>query len=77
MGMYDEVALRCPKCDARLTYQSSAGECILRTHDADDVPEDIADGANDDTIWCTACDKQWRIISRPVTKHRLFLIPEY
>ncbi len=61
MGMYDEINFSCPKCDARVEFQSKAGECCLSSFHEGSVPVHIAEDIVGDTVACSCgavCEAQ-------------------
>lgn len=61
MGCYDTVTFRCPRCDATLEVQSKAGESDMAYFNETDVPVVIAKAIDGEELWCTACDRKWRV----------------
>lgn len=62
MGMYDDVAIRCPKCETINYFQSKAGDCKLQTFSLADAPEAILrDLEADSPLWCEECGSQIHI----------------
>jgi len=52
MGMFDRVWADCPKCGAKVEFQSKAGKCELIDYDMDSVPPEIARDINADAENC-------------------------
>lgn len=53
MGMFDSVFINCPNCDARLEFQSKAGDCILGSYSLDNAPEAVKADLIGDWEQCT------------------------
>ena len=46
MGMYDEVAVPCPKCGEREFFQTKSGPCLLETFPLENCPDDVLENVN-------------------------------
>lgn len=66
MGLYAEVTISCPDCNACITLQSRAGDHGWYTQDS--VPKRIAESLNGEEAWCDTCNAKLVITTtRPAT----------
>ena len=69
MGMYDEISIRCPKCDNYFYEQSKAGDCTLHTYSLNDLPDEIDRNLIKQSIYCPECGAKIKFVQK------LILIP--
>lgn len=55
MGLYDSLYVRCPKCSARIEFQSKAGDCTLARYTLRNCPPEIAIDLDRESQACEKC----------------------
>jgi hypothetical protein len=70
MGLYNTVVFNCPRCDARITTQSKADDGYT-DFSADSVPVKTAMDILGEIVWCSGCDRDYKIVKldTPETVH--------
>lgn len=64
MGMFDSVVISCPHCGKPTEVQSKAGDCLLRVHNENSVPVEIAVDLDCTADSCDSCSEPFVIHTR-------------
>lgn len=79
MGMFDEVAVPCPKCGTIELFQSKGGPCQLRVYQLDTAPIEVLADVNRHVHVCN-CGTRFRVAMRavayPITVEQEELVDE-
>lgn len=71
MGMFDEVAFICPKCNETNIFQSKFHECKLATYTLENAPlliiADLNEDSKQDKVYCSLCRSQLEVVVRFMT----------
>lgn len=65
MGMYDSLYVECPKCKAKLEYQSKSGQCCMWNFTKKDLTYEVAGGINGNIVRCQFCNKRIQFTLKP------------
>ncbi|QIG71248.1 hypothetical protein EVB32_141 [Rhizobium phage RHph_TM39] len=57
MGMFNEVIIKCPKCEGTFIEQTKSGSCLLKTFRLECAPAEELSGllTDDGSVWCQNC----------------------
>jgi transcription elongation factor Elf1 len=59
--MYDEVRVKCPECGSVHYAQSKGGDCLLRTYNLEDAPQDVLSDVNRHPMNCQDCGASFKV----------------
>lgn len=76
MGMFDEVAFKCPKCGEIFFEQTKAGPYELKTFNASHIRSSIAESMGGDKIHCTECNTGFIVKPLEIKYTKLILLDE-
>lgn len=62
MGMFDDVWVKCPKCETLNNVQSKVGECTLAAYKIDDAPLNVLADVDQSVITCEHCETNYQIV---------------
>ena len=75
MGLYDEVLIKCPKCNKDQYAQSKDGRCNMDSYELDNCPEDVLSDVNRHAPFiCSGCGQKF--IVNTLTKNTIPVVEE-
>lgn len=65
MGMYDTIALPCPKCGEIYYAQSKSGDCLLYNYTFENCPENVMQNVNRHAPFLCDCGISFKVTFNP------------
>lgn len=65
MGLFKRILFECPKCQGGMEVQSKVGEGEIGTYFSHEVPVEIAEDIEGETVRCDTCERSWQVVEIP------------
>ncbi len=76
MGIYNTVNFRCPKCENFTIEAQSKAEDGFNNYNYDSVPQKTAEDIVGETVYCTMCNKGYKIIKMETNFIKLGIVED-